>query len=346
VHRRDRPPLPVGRGHGGRLAGRPLSTSSYVPVAAVERSGFDEGIHFGRLIGLEADGTEAFAFGDVEAPVHPRSANKVMQAAGMRALGLTLDGELLALSAASHNGEPRHVDGVRTILSSAGLDESALQTPPALPTNAAARLAVLRGDGVARPILHGCSGKHAAMLATCVHAGWDTSTYLEPEHPLQVLLKDTVEGVIGEHVAHTAVDGCGAPAFAMPLHALARAFRAAVVAPEGSLLRDVADAMRAHPEFVCGEESEVTGLMRAVPGLLVKDGAESVYAAALPDGRAVAVKVSDGVFRAGQVVLVSALRAIGAASGPGVDVEAFERLGLVPVLGRGEPVGRIRPLVP
>ncbi len=282
----------------------------------------------------------------MDAPIHPRSTNKLMQAAGMRALGLVLDGELLALSAASHDGEPKHVAGVRAILSSAGLDESALQTTPALPANPAARLAVLRGDGAPRPILHGCSGKHAAMLATCVHAGWDTATYLEPEHPLQVLLKDTVEGVIGEHVAHTAVDGCGAPAYAMPLRALARAFRTAVIAREGSLLRDVADAMRAHPEFVCGEESEVTGLMRAVPGLLVKDGAESVYAAALPDGRALALKVSDGGFRAGQAVLVAALGSIGAASGPGVDAEAFKRWGLVPVLGGGRSVGRIRPLVP
>ncbi len=264
----------------------------------------------------------------------------------MRALGLVLDGELLALSAASHDGEPMHVEGVRTILSFAGLDESALGTPPALPSDPAARLAVVRGDGVARPVFHGCSGKHAAMLATCVHAGWDTSTYLDPEHPLQVLLKDTVEGVIGEHVAHTAVDGCGAPAYAMPLRALARAFRVAVVAPEGSLLRDVADAMRAHPEFVCGEESEVTGLMRAVPGLLAKDGAESVYAAALPDGRALALKVSDGGFRAGQAVLVSALRSIGAEAGPGVDTDALEGWGVVPVLGRGRQVGRIRPLVP
>jgi L-asparaginase II len=111
-------------------------------------------------------------------------------------------------------------------------------------------------------------------------------------------------------------------------------------------LREVADAMRAYPAYVCGEQSEVTGLMRAVPGLLLKDGAESVYAAALPDGRAVAVKVSDGGFRAGQVVLVAALRQLGVASEPGVDAEALERWGTVPVLGHGHPVGRIRPLVP
>ena len=103
--------------------------------------------------------------------------------------------------------------------------------------------------------------------------------------------------------------------------------------------------MRAHPEFVCGERSEVTGLMRAVPGLLVKDGAESVYVAALPDGRAVALKIADGGFRAGQAVLVAALGALDAASEPGVDAAALQRWGVLPVLGHGEQVGRIRPLI-
>ena len=102
--------------------------------------------------------------------------------------------------------------------------------------------------------------------------------------------------------------------------------------------------MRAHPEFVGGDASEVTGLMRAVPGLLVKDGAESVYAAALADGRAVAVKISDGGFRAGQVVLVAALQQLGAAAEPGVDAIALRRLGRVDVLGHGQPVGAIRAL--
>ncbi|MGB2838642.1 MAG: asparaginase, partial [Actinomycetes bacterium] len=106
--------------------------AGYVPLAAVERSGFDEGLHFGRLIGLSVGGSEAFGFGDVEAPMHPRSANKLMQAAAMRSLGLRLEGEQLALSAASHWGEPRHVDAVRQVLASAGLDAEALQTPPSL----------------------------------------------------------------------------------------------------------------------------------------------------------------------------------------------------------------------
>jgi len=278
--------------------------------------------------------------------MHPRSANKLMQAAGMRSLGLRLEGEQLALSAASHWGEPQHVQAVREILASVGLDESALQTPPALPEDAEARHTVVRSGGGAAPIYHGCSGKHAAMLATCVQQGWDVASYRAPHSPLQTALREYVEMCVGGPVAHTAVDGCGAPAFAVSLRALAQAYRAGVRAPQGLPLRDVADAMRTHPEFVGGERSEVTGLMRAIPGLLVKDGAEGVYAAAFSDGRAVAVKVADGGYRAGQAVLVAALRELGAASEPGADHSELDRLGTVPVLGHGEPVGRIRPLLP
>jgi L-asparaginase II len=319
-------------------------THGFVPLAAVERNDFVEGVHFGRVVALDADGGVVFSAGDVGAPMHPRSANKLMQAAGMRRLGLRLDGELLALSAASHWGEPRHVEGVRAILDGAGLDESALQTTPDLPEDPDARLAAIRGDAAPRPIWHGCSGKHAAMLATCVERGWDTATYLDPEHPLQLELRASVESVTGEAVAHTAVDGCGAPAWAFSLKALARTYRAAVLASDE--LRAVADAMRAHPEFVCGEHSEVTGLMRAVPGMLVKDGAESVYATALSDGRAAAVKVADGGFRAGQAVLVAALRRLGADREPGADLAALDRWGTVPVMGHGRPVGWVRPLLP
>jgi L-asparaginase II len=301
-------------------------------------------VHFGRVVVLAADGDVKLALGDVDAPMHPRSANKLLQAAGMRALGLRLEGELLALSAASHWGEPRHVEGVRAILRAVGLDEAALQTTPALPEDADARRSALCDDAAPRPIWHGCSGKHAAMLATCVHRGWDVATYMEPDHPLQVELRTCVESATHDTVAHTAVDGCGAPAWAIPLVALARAYRAAVLASDAR--RAVADAMRTHPEYVCGGQSEVTGLMRAVPGLLVKDGAESVYVAALSDGRAAAVKVADGGFRAGQVVLVEALRRLGVEREPGLDASALERWGTVTVLGHGSLVGRIRPLLP
>ena len=115
----------------------------------------------------------------------PRSCNKPLQALGMLEAGLDLDGELLALACASHSGEPFHVEGVRRILAGAGLDEDALQTPPDYPLDDEAREELIRRGERKAPILMNCSGKHAAMLATCVANGWPTATYLDPDHPLQ-----------------------------------------------------------------------------------------------------------------------------------------------------------------
>jgi len=142
-----------------------------------------------------------------------------------------------------------------------------------------------------------CSGKHAAMLVTCVLTGWPVRGYLAADHPLQQAIMHTVEEVAGEHVAVTGVDGCGAPLFALTLTGVARAFRALVLAAPGTPERRVADAMRAYPEWTSGTGRDERRLMDAVPGLLVKGGAEGVDAFALADGdgvRAGAVKIDDG----------------------------------------------------
>jgi L-asparaginase II len=179
-----------------------------------------------------------------------------------------------------------------------------------------------------------CSGKHAAMLATCVVNGWPTSSYLNPQHPLQQAILRTVEELAGERVPATGVDGCGAPLFALTLAGLARAFRVLVLAAPGTPERRVADAMRAHPEWTSGTIRDERKLMDAVPGLLIKGGAEGVDAFALSDGRAGAVKIDDGAHRGRTPVTVAALRLLGAA----VPAE----LATVPVIGGEAEVGVIR----
>ena len=309
-------------------------------LAEVVRSGFVEGRHRGSIVALDAAGSVAFAVGDVSSPVLPRSSNKPMQAVGMLRCGLDLAGELLALAAASHSGEPRHLAGVRRILAGAGLDEHALQTPPDWPVGDDARLAYVRSGAEPTRVAMNCSGKHAAMLATCVAAGWPVATYRDPAHPLQRALRATLEELAGEPVAATAVDGCGTPLFAISLTGLARAFARLVLAPPGSPERRVADAMRAHPGYVGGEGRDVTLLMSGIPGLLAKDGAEGVYAVALPDGGAVALKIDDGAQRARPPVMVAALRRLGM-SAPVLD-DLAETL----LLGGGVPVGAVRAALP
>ena len=180
-----------------------------VVVAEIVRSGFVEGHHYGSLVALAADGSVEWSVGDAESQIFPRSCNKPVQAVAMLRAGLELDGELLALAAASHSGETFHLEGVRRILDGAGLDESALQTPPDYPIDDAARDDYIRAGGVKAPITMNCSGKHAAMLATCVVNGWDTATYLQPDHPLQVVIAETFAELTGEPVKMAAVDGCG-----------------------------------------------------------------------------------------------------------------------------------------
>ncbi|GAA0626613.1 asparaginase [Streptomyces crystallinus] len=312
-------------------------TPSIPPVLAeVVRSGFVEGHHRGSLVVLAADGSVELALGDPAAPVFPRSSNKPMQAAAVLRAGLDLSGERLALAAASHSGEGFHLDLVRKMLAEHGLTPDDLQTPPDLPLDAAEAETYLAAGHVRDRVTMNCSGKHAAMLAACRLNGWDERSYLDPAHPLQRLVHDGVEAAAGEPVASVGTDGCGAPLMAISLTGLARAFRTFVLAEPGTPERRVADAMRAHPEYVAGTRRPDTWLMREVPGVLSKMGAEAVQAVALPDGRALAFKVDDGAARALGPVLARALRLLGV-TGPVVD-----RIGSAPLLGGAERVGEIR----
>lgn len=314
-----------------------MADPTALPVLAeVVRSGFVESQHVGSAVALRGDGSRAAERGTPDAPVLPRSSNKPLQAVGMLRCGLDLDGEQLAIVAASHSGEDRHLALVRQVLGGAGVDESALGNPPDLPLGERPRLELLRGGGDPDSMHHNCSGKHAGMLATCVAAGWPTEGYLDPDHPLQRALVATAEDLAGEPVTAMAVDGCGAPLFALSLTGLARAFGRLATAAPGTPADRVADAMRAHPEVVGGPGRDVTRLLAGVPGLVAKDGAEGVYVAALPDGSSCAVKIDDGAGRARMPVMVSLLRELGCTA------PVLTDLATVPVRGGGTVVGEVR----
>ncbi|MEU6036263.1 asparaginase [Actinomadura sp. NPDC047616] len=312
-------------------------------LVEVERSGFVESRHRGSAVGLAAGGSVTVRAGDPDVPIFPRSANKPMQAVAMLRAGLDLDGELLALAAGSHSGEDFHVEGTRAVLAGAGLDERALRCPPAWPMEQRIAVAVARSGGDRSRLRMNCSGKHAAMLATCVAAGWPTASYLDADHPLQRAVRATIEELTGEKAAAVGVDGCGAPLFAVSTTGVARAFRALVLAAPGTAERRVADAMRAHPQWTSGTRREERRLMDAVPGLLVKCGAEGVDAFAAADGRAGAVKIDDGAMRARTPVTVALLRALGVDASADVDAAALDELAAARLDGGERTVGTIRP---
>jgi len=310
-------------------------------IAEIVRSGFVEGHHYGSAVALDSEHAVVYQRGEVGTPILPRSCNKPLQAVGMLRAGLDLDGELLALACASHSGEDFHLDGVRRILAGAGLDESALQTPPGWPLDDEARDRLVRAGGAKSPLHMNCSGKHAAMLATCVVNGWPTETYRDPGHPLQQAIAAAFAELTGEPVEHLAVDGCGAPLLGTTLQGLARAF-SVVATSDRTEEKRVAEAIRSHPEYVSGTTRDELTLLRAIPGAIAKAGAESCYAVALPDGRAFALKTDDGAPRARPVVMAALLRHLGADVETGVDTDAVRRTGAAPLTGGDEVVGEIR----
>ncbi|MHB1090749.1 MAG: asparaginase, partial [Ilumatobacteraceae bacterium] len=163
----------------------PLS-SAFVELATTTRSGRDESLHYGAVVTLGMDGSIEHELGDSSVVVYPRSSNKPIQATAMVSAGLALPPRLLALVCASHDGRPEHLAAVREILSTAKLTESALGNTPDFPLNIDASEAVLRRGGIRTALQMNCSGKHAGMLATCVHNDWSHDmSYLQFDHPLQ-----------------------------------------------------------------------------------------------------------------------------------------------------------------
>ena len=307
-----------------------IRLSTGVPLVEVERNGVVESVHTGHVIVLDADGRVRLSLGDPNQIVFARSSLKPLQATGMLRAGAELDPTEIALAAASHSGSPEHLRIIQTMLANAGLTESDLECPPALPLGVAEQRDYLRSGQQERRLAMNCSGKHTAMLITCLANNWTMSGYTAQEHPLQQQLAATVAELAGEPIAATAVDGCGAALFGVSLAGVARAFANLARGED----QRVADAMREHPYLVGGNGRAATELMQRIGGLIAKDGAEGGFAAALPDGGAVAVKIDDGASRAADIAVARALSHLG--------VDTQELTG-VPVLGGGEPVGLIRP---
>jgi L-asparaginase II len=306
-------------------------------LVEVWRSEFLESVHRGSLVVLDADGGVAFAAGAVDRPILPRSSNKPVQATALLAAGWQpRTAEELAIAAGSHNGEDGHVDLVASMLSAAGLGAEDLGCPAALPLHEPTRAAWISGNRAPARLAMNCSGKHAGMLSACVAAGWPTDGYLQRDHPLQQAIESRLARAAGEPVTAVVVDGCGAPQHALSVTGLARGVLSLVQAPDGSPERAVADAMRAHPWFVAGTGRDDTDLMAAVPGLVMKGGADGVHVAALPGCGAVALKLDDGGDRGRLPALLAGLGRLGA---PLAGVQEWLQ---TPVLGGGDVVGHVR----
>ncbi|MDR6416833.1 asparaginase [Pseudarthrobacter sulfonivorans] len=322
----------------------------HAPLVVATRGGLVESIHYGSAIATAADGCILASAGDPLAPFYPRSSLKPLQAVAMLRAGLELPAGLLALAAASHSGGAEHRGGTQRILAMHGLAASDLENSTDLPYGTNERESWLRSGLHATQVTQNCSGKHAAMAATCVINGWTVKGYLDPSHPLQQVVAATVADLTGEEPLARSTDGCGTPLFALTLRGMARAFGTIAAAAASTSTSDdggtaplaaeaaVGLAMQQHPDMVAGERRDVTELMRLLPGAVAKDGFEGVQLVGLPDGRAVAVKISDGGDRARMPATVHVLESLGVNTAP------LAGIGTATVLGGGHEVGLLQSL--
>jgi L-asparaginase II len=263
-------------------------------LATVTRGGIAESLHLGHLIVLNADGSTYLSKGSPEMPIFPRSAVKSLQASAMLRAGLTVNDEELAIICASHSGAQTHIDLVIKMLEKRDLPISALKNAVDKPLGEKEKFAW--GEKDATQLTQNCSGKHAGMLITCKQNGWDMLTYLEMNHPVQIAIKNEIELLAGEKVSASTFDGCGAPLFAISLAGLARAISNLVKSTE-AVHKQIVTACTTFPELVAGQGRLTTRMMRAVPGLFMKEGAEGIEVCALGDGRVIAIKIIDGSWR-------------------------------------------------
>ncbi|MBN9150043.1 MAG: asparaginase [Micrococcales bacterium] len=319
-----------------------LGVDGVVELATLERNGLAESRHLGAAVTVSPDGDVIESLGDVEAIVYPRSSLKPMQALAVMRSGVALDGAQLVLASASHSGTPAHLEVVSQLLERAGLTEDALQCPLDWPGDAQSAAAA-RTSGEKHRVMMNCSGKHAAFLLACVENGWPIESYLDPVHPLQVRIRDTIEEFTGEPVGHVGVDGCGAPLFAVSLRALARVF--SLVArgrnPDGddADVARLAAAIQEYPWAIDGPGRANTVVIEEL-GLLCKGGAEGVIAMGAADGTAVAMKSLDGSHRITSLAALELLARAGAIAP--ADAARVAALVTEQVLGGGVPVGHIR----
>ncbi len=314
-----------------------------------------ESAHRGAVAVADPAGAIAFALGDIDRPVFPRSAVKAIQALPLVESGAAdaygFGDRELTLACASHCGEPEHVETARAMLAKAALDGSALECGAHWPSRFEATLALAREGGAPCALHNNCSGKHSGFLCTCVHLGIDHRGYVAAGHRSQEMVREAMEAVTGApHVEdNQGMDGCSIPTYAVPLRSLAHGFARMVTGvglPErrAAAARRLVTACMAEPFYVDGTDGADTRLMLAAPGrVFVKTGAEGVYCAAVPElGLGIALKCDDGAGRAAQAMVAAVLARL--LRGDRDLSETFSKMARPPLLNRnGFVVGEVRP---
>ena len=296
----------------------------------VMRGNAIESTHCGALAVLDADGAVVASLGDIQRPIFPRSAVKVLQALPLVASGaadrLGLTDEELAIACASHGGEEIHAQTAARMLAKAGLDAAALECGAHWPYLDSAARALAAGGREPSALNNNCSGKHAGFLclACALHGGKPdlqqyVRGYVGAEHPVMREVTAALQAATGHDLANTprGIDGCSIPTFAIPLRHLALAFARVgtgigLTAGHAEAAKRLRTAVAKAPYLVAGSGRFDTRVMERLGArVFCKVGAEGVYCAALPErGLGVAIKIDDGNnARAAEVVMAALIEA-------------------------------------
>ncbi len=282
-------------------------------IAEVTRGTTVESVHRGAFCVSDAKGNLVASSGDINHPVFPRSAIKAFQCVPLIESGAAdhygLTDEEIALCCSSHNGEPEHVKVALNILSKSASTEDHLECGAHLPGGKAAQIDLIRSGGGARSIHNNCSGKHAGMLALATHLGAPRSGYTGLHHAVQRKIAETIAGLCETDIAAAPVgiDGCSVPNWAIPLKNLAQGF-AKLTEEDHPAGQRIIKAARANPFMIAGSKSFDTNIMREIPRLFIKVGAEGVYCGCIPHAKlGFALKCDDGASRAAEVAIAAVL---------------------------------------
>lgn len=292
-------------------------------LAQFTRGNWVENIFRGSFCVADAKGNVLASAGDVEHPIFPRSAIKVMQALPVFTSGadkaFDFDDESFALSVSSHHGEKKHVEVAQRILRKAGLTTDDLECGAHAPTNVQARNELIAAGENFSALHNNCSGKHAAMLSVAKALNIDTKNYVSPDHEVQKRVRAAVEAVIGQDLTEhkCGTDGCSIPTWAAPLRAFATGFARLEtgegLSPEHAQAAKILfNAATSHSFLIAGANTFDTDVMKAFSGrLMIKMGADGVFCGALRDtGIGFALKCDDGNLPAAAAMIAGVLEAI------------------------------------
>ncbi len=308
-------------------------------LAEVYRNNVVESCHRGSAVVVDSKGKTVLAIGDTDRKIYPRSSLKLFQAIPLLESGAAdqfkLSDKEIALACASHNAEQFHIDAVHNWLHRLGLDTDDLECGPDFPMsdalNSTSKRKLLTDRGEPARVYQNCSGKHCGMLTLARHLGVQTNGYSEYQHPTQQAWMKTFSELVG--IDATTLDwerdGCGLPAICVPMERVAYGW-ALFANPEvvggrrGQAMSRIMSSIQAHPQMIAGTGRCCTDVIKATGGfVVVKTGAEGVYAGVLPElGLGLTLKIDDGATRGSEVALGGLLMKLGA-----IDSEIREQLG-------------------